>query len=200
MGRIKGPVVSLPQFMQDKKPYNNVPNIGQWFADLGYRASQVPGWDSRMIDLDQAAESTAYCEDYLDRLQTMGLELAKVAGYLPGQVLAVHPAYEVMFEGFHPPKLTGNTRTEWAQDQLKKCILASEKLGPRNVPVLSGGFAWQMVHPWPQHPEGIIEEAFRELAERWWPILDMTADRGRVIGFELHPGSDVFDGKHIKCF
>ena len=35
----------------------------------------------------------------------MGLEATEIAGYLAGQVLAVHPAYEVMFEAFHPPGL-----------------------------------------------------------------------------------------------
>ena len=200
MGKIKGPAVFLAQFLQDNEPYDNLQNIGQWFAGLGYRAVQIPGWDARVIDLDQAAESTGYCEEYLGTLRSMGLALTEVAGYLQGQVLAVHPAYEVIFEGFHPPGLTATARTEWATDQLKKCILASEKLGPSNIPVLSGGFAWQMVYPWPQRPEGIIREAFAELAKRWRPLLDLAADKGRVFGFELHPGSDLFDGATFEMF
>ena len=123
-----------------------------------------------------------------------------MAGYLAGQVLATHPAYEVLFEGFHPKGLRGNARTEWASGELKKCILASANLNLRNIPVMSGGFAWQMMYPWPQRPKGIIEEAFKELAKRWRPLLDLAHDKGCVFGYELHPGSDVYDGATFEMF
>jgi sugar phosphate isomerase/epimerase len=105
-----------------------------------------------------------------------------------------------MFEGFHPKGLRGNARTEWASGELKKCIRASVNLGTRNIPVLSGGFAWHMVYPWPQRPTGIIEEAFKELAKRWRPLLDLARDSGCVFGYELHPGSDVYDGATYEMF
>ena len=67
-------------------------------------------------------------------------------------------------------------------------------MGTDVIPVLSGGFAWHMVYPWPQRPDGIIDEAFTELARRWKPLMDMAAENGKVFAFELHPGSDVYDG------
>ena len=160
--------------MRDEEPYNNINNIGRWAADLGYKGIQIPGWDPRAIDLDKAAESKAYCDDYRGLLQDMGLEATEVTGYLAGQVLAVHPAYEIMFEAFHPPGLRGNERTEWAAGELKKCIYASVNMGTSVIPVLSGGFAWHTIYPWPQRPDGIIQEAFRELARRWRPLLDLA--------------------------
>ncbi len=105
-----------------------------------------------------------------------------------------------MFEVFHPPGLRGQARTEWAAEQLRKCILASVNMGTHCVPVLSGGFAWHMVYPWPQRPQGIIADAFRELALRWRPLLDLAHEHGRVFGFELHPGSDLFDGATYEIF
>ena len=194
MAGIKGPAIFLAQFLRDDPPYDCLENIGKWVAGLGYKGVQIPGWDPRTIDLDQAAESKSYCEDYQAKLKAMGLVATEIAGYLQGQVLAMHPAYEVGFEAFHPPGLKGDERTEWAAGELKKCILASENLGLRNVPVLSGAFAWHMIYPWPQRPDGIIEEAFKELARRWRPLLDMAHERGCVLGYELHPGSDVYDG------
>src|SRR5439155_10293917 len=118
-------------------------------------------WDRRTIDLDQAATSQAYCDDYRAQLQGLGLEVTELAGYLQGQVLAVHPAYETLFQGFHPPGLTGAARTEWAAGELRKCLRASARLGLRSVPVLSGAFAWHLMYPWPQRPPGLIEEAFK---------------------------------------
>ena len=154
---MKGPAIFLAQFMRDEEPYNSMENIGKWVAGLGYKGIQIPAWDERVINLDQAAVSKTYCDDFKGKLQEMGLEPTELAAYLAGQVLAVHPAYEIMFEAFHPPGLKGNARTEWATEELKKTIHASVNMGTEVIPVLSGGFAWQMVYPWPQRPEGIIE-------------------------------------------
>ena len=200
MSKIKGPAIFLAQFMRDEPPYDKIENIGPWVAGLGYKGVQIPGWDGRVIDIDKAAESKSYCDDYTARLAAMGLEPTEVGAYLAGQVLAIHPAYDVGFTGFHPPGLSGNARTEWAAGELKKCILASEHLGLRNIPVLSGGFMWHLMYPWPQRPPGVVEEGFKELARRWRPLLDMARDKGRVFGYELHPGSDVYDGATFELF
>jgi len=200
MANIKGPAIFLAQFLRDQPPFNNLKNIGKWFAGLGYKGVQIPGWDGRVIDIDKAAQSKAYCDDYKGTLREMGIEATEVAGYLAGQVLAIHPAYEVGFEGFHPKGLRGNARTEWAAGELKKCIAASANFGLRNIPVLSGGFAWHMMYPWPQRAPGIIDEAFKELAKRWRPLLDLARDKGCVFGYELHPGSDIYDGATFEMF
>jgi sugar phosphate isomerase/epimerase len=198
--RIQGPAIFLAQFLRDEPPYDNIQSIGQWVAGLGYKGVQIPAWDRRVIDLDRAAESRAYCDDYRGLLRGMGLEITELAGYLQGQVLAVHPAYEVLFEGFHPPGLRGKARTEWAAGELRKCIAASANLGLRNVPVLSGAFAWHLMYPWPQRPPGLIQEAFAELTRRWRPLLDLASEKGLVFGYELHPGSDVYDGATFEMF
>lgn len=200
MPNIQGPAVFLAQFLRDQPPFDKLENIGPWFARLGFKGVQLPGWDPRVIDLEQAAASRAYCDDFHAKLRGMGLVATELAGYLAGQVLAVHPAYEVMFEGFHPPGLRGTERTEWATDQLQQCIRASVNLGLATIPTLSGGFAWHTVYPWPQRPAGIIDEAFRELATRWRPLLDMARDHGQVFAYELHPGSDLYDGATFEMF
>ena len=46
----------------------------------------------------------------------------------------------------------------------------------------------------------MIEEAFSELGRRWRPILDYYKDHGVGIGFEIHPGEDVFDGATYEMF
>jgi len=200
MGKMQGPAVFLAQFLRNQPPFDNLKNIGKWFAQLGYKGVQIPSWDKRVFDLDKAAASKTYCDEYRGTLGELGLQPTEVGGFLQGQVLATHPAYEVMFEAFHPPGLRGNARTEWAAGQLKKCVLASANLGTRNIPVLSGGFAWHLVYPWPQRPTGIIDEAFRELARRWRPLLDLAQEKGCVFGYEFHPGSDIYDGATYEMF
>ncbi|MDB5338355.1 MAG: sugar phosphate isomerase/epimerase [Planctomycetaceae bacterium] len=200
MSKIQGPAVFLAQFLRDEPPFNSLKTIADWFAKLGYKGLQIPAWDPRVIDLDLAASSKTYCDNYRGELAEMGLQVTEIAGYLQGQVLAVHPAYEQLFAGFHPAGLSGSARTEWATGELKKCILASANLGTQNIPVLSGGFAWHLVYPWPQRPPGLIEEAFGELAKRWRPLLDLAEEHGCKFGYELHPGSDLYDGATFEMF
>jgi len=200
MSRIEGPGIFLAQFLRDEKPYNNLSNIGQWVADLGYKGVQIPTWDSRVIDLDKAAESKTYCDDLKGTLKQIGLEITELSAHLQGQVLAIHPAYEVAFQPFYPEGLEGNARAEWAAGELKKAVAASANLGLKSVPVLSGGFAWHMMYPWPQRPAGLVEEAFKELHKRWKPVLDLARENGIAISFELHPGSDLFDGATFETF
>ena len=200
MRKINGPGIFILQFLQDDEPYNNLENIGKWAAGLGYKGVQIPTWDSRVIDLDKAAESKSYCEDYKGKLNDMGLEITELAAHLQGQVLAFHPAYEIGFQPFYPAGLKDKERVEWATDQLQKSVIASANLGKTSVPVMSGGFAWPMIYPWPQRPEGLIEGAFKELYKRWKSILDLAQDRGVVIAFELHPGSDIYDGATYEMF
>lgn len=200
MSKIEGPGIFLAQFLRDEKPYNNLLNIGQWVAGLGYKGVQIPTWDSRVIDLGKAAESKTYCDDLKGTLKQIGLEITELSAHLQGQVLAIHPAYEVAFQPFYPVGLRGNERAEWASGELKKAVAASANLGLKSVPVLSGGFAWHMMYPWPQRPSGLIEEAFKELHKRWKPIMDMAEDSGIAISFELHPGSDLFDGATFEMF
>ncbi|MBN2001435.1 sugar phosphate isomerase/epimerase [candidate division KSB1 bacterium] len=200
MAKIKGPGIFLAQFLRDEKPYDNLKNISKWVAGLGYKGVQIPTWDSRVIDLDKAAGSKSYCDEMKGMLAENGVEITELSAHLQGQVLAMNKVYEVAFEGFYPAGMRGKERTEWATDQLKKAVKASVNCGVNAVPVLAGGFAWHMVYPWPQRPEGLIDEAMKEMNRRWGPVLDFARDNGVDICYELHPGSDMFDGATYEMF
>jgi sugar phosphate isomerase/epimerase len=200
MSKIQGPGIFLAQFLRDHEPYDNLKNIGSWVASLGYKGVQIPTWDKRVIDLDKAAESKTYCEDLQASLDKIGLQVTELAAHLQGQVLAIHSAYETAFGAFYPSGLDDAGRVEWATAELIKSVKASANMGLKAVPVLSGGLAWHMIYPWPQRPAGLIDMAFKELYRRWKPVLDAAQDAGITIAFELHPGSDIYDGATFETF
>jgi len=200
MKTIKGPAIFLAQFVRPEAPYNNLDNLSAWAAGLGYKGVQIPTWEASLIDLNLAASSKTYCEEIKGKLDSKGISVVELAAYLQGQVIAMHPAYETMFDAFYPVGLTPKARTEWATGQLMMTIRASANFGTNNISVLSGGFAWHTVYPWPQRPDGLIREAFTELVARWKPILNFAHENGITIGFELHPGSDLFDGATYELF
>jgi len=194
---IKGPGILISQFMTDKPPRDNLENISTWAAELGYKGLQM---GANMIDLDKAAESKTYCDEWAGKLKEKGLEVIDFHGGRYGQMLAFNPAYDDLFANFHPKGLKGKELTEWATGEFMKTIKASKNLGLKGVASLSGGFAWIMVYPWPQRPKGIIETSFKELVRRWKPILDFAHENGITINYELHPACDCFDGATFDMF
>ncbi len=201
MNRIKGPAIFLAQFVREKSPFQTLPEIAGWAKKLGYTGIQIPVWeDPRFIDLRQAAESQSYCDDWRENLDTIGIEPTELNASLAGQVMAIHPAYETAFQAFYPKGLNDQARVEWARQQLRLTLLASAHLGLNTVPTLSGGLAWHLAYPWPQRPKGLVQEGMKELTRRWLPLLNLAAELGQTLAFELHPGSDLFDGHTWEMF
>jgi sugar phosphate isomerase/epimerase len=202
MRTMKGPGLLIAQLAADRPPFNSLKAIGQWAAGLGYKGLQLPATDARFIDVARCAESQTYADEITGTLAECGLSVTELATALQGQLVAVHPAYDVMFDGFAAPEVRGNpsARQAWAVDQMKLSARASRRLGLKAAQCFTGSLGWPYVYPWPQRPAGLIEEVFAELARRWRPILDAFDAEGVDIAFELHPGEDVFDGETFEAF
>jgi sugar phosphate isomerase/epimerase len=202
MKTIKGPAIFLAQFMGDEAPFNSLDGICAYMADLGYKGVQIPTWEDRLIDLQQAAESKTYCDELKGKVAAHGLEITELATHLQGQLVAVHPVYDSMFDAFAPTHLHGNSkgRTEWAVQQLKWAAKASRNLGLDTHVSFSGALLWPFMYPWPQRPAGLVEMGFDELAKRWKPILDAYEEQGVDLCYELHPGEDIHDGDSFEQF
>ncbi|MCZ4431525.1 sugar phosphate isomerase/epimerase [Agrobacterium sp. SOY23] len=201
MKTIKGPAIFLAQFAGDEAPFDTLDNLGQWAASLGYKGIQVPT-DPKLFDLEKAAASKAYCDDIKGRLAEIGVEITELSTHIQGQLVAVHPVYDEMFDGFAPAELRGKpqARQEWAVKQLKCAAKASQHLGLKSHATFSGALAWPFVYPWPQRPAGLVEMAFAELGKRWTPILDAFEENGVDLCYELHPGEDLHDGVTFERF
>ena len=199
---MKGPGIFLAQFMGDQPPFNSLSNICRYVAGLGYKGVQIPTWDSRCVDLVRLAESRDYADEIRGVVSEAGLEITELASHLQGQLVAVHPAYDSMFDGFAPHEVRNNpsARTQWAVEQMKLNARASRNLGLTAHPTFSGAFLWPFMYPWPQRPSGLVEAGFAELGKRWKPILDVFDENGVDACYELHPGEDLHDGLTFEMF
>ena len=202
MKTIKGPAIFLAQFMGDEPPFNSLDSICEWVASLGYKGIQIPTWESALIDLQKAAESKDYCDELKGKVAEHGLEITELSTHLQGQLVAVHPAYDKMFDGFAADSVKNNpkARTEWAVQQVKWAGSASKNLGIKAHATFSGALLWPMMYPWPQRPDGLVDLGFEELAKRWKPILDHFDDCGVDVCYEVHPGEDLHDGISYEMF
>ncbi|MGH9743079.1 MAG: sugar phosphate isomerase/epimerase family protein [Candidatus Acidiferrum sp.] len=192
----------LAQFSGDTPPFNTFDSICAWATGLGFVAVQIPSWDARLFDLKRAAESSAYCDDLHAIAARHKLAISELSTHLQGQLVACHPAYDTMFDGFAPKNLHGHPqqRQAWAVEQLLQAARASANLGLKAHVTFSGAFAWPYIYPWPQRPAGLIETAFDELAKRWLPILDAFDQASVDLCYEIHPGEDLHDGATFEMF
>jgi sugar phosphate isomerase/epimerase len=202
MKTIKGPGIFLAQFAGDEAPFNTLAGMAQWAAGLGYVGIQIPSWDRRLFNLERAAESKAYCDEVLGVAAQAGLAITELSTHLQGQLVASHPAFDTLLDAFAPAELAGNAkgRRDWAIQQLQWAAKASRNLGLNAHATFSGALAWPFFYPWPQRPAGLIDEAFKELARLWTPILNAFDENGVDVCYELHPGEDLHDGATFERF
>ncbi|MDB5190993.1 MAG: endonuclease 2 domain protein [Segetibacter sp.] len=202
MKTIKGPAIFLAQFLSDEPPFNDLKSICKWAKGLGYVGVQIPTNDSRCIDLVKAAESKTYADELNGLINECGLEITELSTHLQGQLVAVNPAYDTLFDGFAPEVVKGNpkARTAWATEQLKLAAKASKNLGLNACATFSGSLLWPIIYPWPQRPVGLIDGGFEELAKRWLPILNTYEECGINLCYEIHPGEDLHDGITYEMF
>jgi sugar phosphate isomerase/epimerase len=199
---MKGPGLFLAQFAGADAPFDTLENITKWAAGLGYKGVQIPTFVTHLFDLDKAYESDAYIDEVKGICANAGVEITELSTHLQGQLVAVNPAYDISFDAFAPKHVHGDpkARQAWAVDQMKKAAVVSRKFGLDNSVSFTGSLAFPYLYPWPQRPEGLIEETFAELGRRWKPILDVYEDNGVNVGYEIHPGEDVFDGATFEMF
>ncbi len=202
MKTIQGPAIFLAQFLGDTAPFDTLDNICRWAASLGFKGIQIPSWDMRCIDLQKAAASQDYCDELRGRVESHGLQITELSTHLQGQLIACHPAYDPLFDGFAPGWVRGNpeARRHWAIEHLTWAAEASLRLGLKAHATFSGSLLWPYVHPWPQRPAGLVETGFAELAKRWLPLLNKFDECGVDVCFELHPGEDLHDGATFERF
>ena len=202
MRTIKGPAIFLAQFVGDKAPFDTLDNLCKWAASLGYKGVQIPTWETHLIDLKKAANSKTYCDELKGRVAAHGLKITELSTHLQGQLVAVHPAYDTLFDNFAPKEVHNNpkARTRWAVQQLKWAAKASRNLGIKVHVTFSGALLWPFVYPWPQRPQGLVEAGFKELAKRWLPILNAFDKSGVDLCYELHPNEDLHDGITFERF
>jgi sugar phosphate isomerase/epimerase len=202
MKTIQGPAIFLAQFYGDKAPFDTIDNICQWAASLGFRGVQIPTWDTKYFNLERVATDKVYAKEYKAKINSYGLEITELSTHLQGQLIAVNPAYDLLFDGFAPEACKNNpkARYEWAVQQLKWAAKASENLGLKAHATFSGSLLWHTVYPWPQRPAGLVDEGFTELAKRWTPILNEFDNSGVDLCYEVHAGEDLHDGVSYEMF
>ncbi|SEM62673.1 Sugar phosphate isomerase/epimerase [bacterium A37T11] len=202
MKTIQGPGIFLAQFLGDTPPFDTLNHICAWAASIGFKGVQIPTWATSYFDVQKAAESKTYADEINGLVASHGLTITELSSHIIGQLVAVNPAYDQLFDSFAPESYHNDpkARQAWAVQHLKYAAKASQNLGLKAHGTFSGSLMWHTVYPWPQRPAGLVNDGFTELANRWLPILDAFDEAGIDLCYEIHPGEDLHDGITYEMF
>lgn len=179
---------------------------GQW-ADLplevlvekakgwGFDGLELACWGDH-FEVDKALESDGYVRRKRELLEANGLRVVAISNHLVGQAVADRMIDE-RHQGILPPRVWGDGSAEGvrqrAAEEMKKTALAAAAFGVKIVNGFTGSPIWHVLAMFPPVPPKMIEDGYREFADRWNPILDEFDRAGVRFALEVHPSEIAYD-------
>ncbi len=176
---------------------------GQW-ADLdietmcqkaisfGFDGLELGCWGDH-FEVEKA--DAAYCEARRQLLEAHNLQLYSISNHLAGQ--AVCDNIDDRHKAILPGYVWGDGDPEGvrrrAADEMVATAEAAKHLGVEVVNGFTGSSIWHLLYSFPPVLPAMIDNGFRDFAERWRPILDEFQSRGIRFALEVHPTEIAFD-------
>ncbi|GAB5519691.1 MAG: sugar phosphate isomerase/epimerase [Rhodothermales bacterium] len=163
-------------------------------ASWGYDGLELACWGDH-FDVTQALEDDSYCQGRHDLLAKFGLKVWAISTHLVGQ--AVCDNIDARHKQILPPHIWGDGDPDGvnqrAAEEVANTAQAAAKLGVGVVNGFTGSRIWPYLYSFPPNTPGLIEDGFKDFADRWNPILDVFDEVGVKFGLEVHPTEIAFD-------
>ncbi|MBO0847966.1 MAG: sugar phosphate isomerase/epimerase [Pseudonocardia sp.] len=173
-------------------PFEEVARLaGEW----GYDGLEIACWGDH-LDPWAAAEDDAYVRERHDILEKYGLGVHAISNHLTGQAVCDDPIDE-RHRAILPPRVWGDGSAEGvrarAAEAMKVTARAAARMGVSTVVGFTGSKIWKTVAMFPPVPAAMIEDGYRDFADRWNPILDVFDEVGVRFAHEVHPSEIAYD-------
>ena len=176
---------------------------GQW-ADLsfeeicqkahsfGYEGLEIACWGDH-FDVELATDE--YCRDKLAILEKYNLKVFAMSNHLVGQ--AVCDNIDSRHKSILPPSVWGDGEAEGvrqrAAETMKKTADAAKKMGVKIITGFTGSSIWHLLYSFPPVTQEMIDNGYKDFANRWTPIMDHYHKLGIKFALEAHPTEIAFD-------
>jgi sugar phosphate isomerase/epimerase len=163
-------------------------------SDFGYQGVELACWGDH-FEVNKAASDPNYCGAKRDLLDRYDLQCHAISSHLVGQ--AVCDRIDARHKAILPPYVWGDGDpagvNRRAAEDMKNAARAAQQLGVGVVNGFTGSSIWPFLYSFPPVPESMIEEGYRQFADRWNPILDVFGECGVRFALEVHPTEIAFD-------
>ncbi|MEX2306404.1 MAG: sugar phosphate isomerase/epimerase [Pirellulales bacterium] len=163
-------------------------------SDFGYQGLELACWGDH-FEVNKAAADSSYASAKRDLLDRYDLQCHAISSHLVGQ--AVCDRIDQRHRAILPPHVWGDGDpagvNRRAAEDMKNAARAAQQLGVGIVNGFTGSSIWHLLYSFPPVPDSMIEEGYRQFAERWNPILDVFGECGVRFALEVHPTEIAFD-------
>ena len=145
--------------------------------------------------LDISKLSQEYCDSIKSTLAKYGLELYAISSHCVGQ--CVCDKIDSRHKTIVPAYIWGDGDPEGvrqrATEEMIKTGEAARMLGVDTVIGFTGSPIWHLLYSFPPVSPDEIKAGFKEVADRFKPILDSYQSKGIKFALEVHPTEIAFD-------
>jgi len=160
--------------------------------EFGYDGLELACTDNH---LDIGKLSQDYCDGIKKTLDSFDLELFAISNHLAGQ--CVCDLIDYRHKSILPPRLWGDGDPEGVRQRAAAEMIhtgeAAKMLGINTINGFTGSPVWHLLYSFPPVSPDVIKDGFKEVAERFKPILDFYQENGLKFGLEVHPTEIAFD-------
>ncbi len=161
---------------------------------FGFDGLELACWGDH-FEVHRAMTSDDYCSQKRHFLNEMGLACHAISAHLVGQ--AVCDTIDIRHKSILPDYIWGDGNpagvNERAIEEMKQTARAAERFGVNVVNGFTGSSIWHLNYSFPPVPESMINDGFKQFADRWNPILDVFREMGVRFALEVHPTEIAFD-------
>jgi sugar phosphate isomerase/epimerase len=164
-------------------------------AEWGFDGLELACWGDH-FEIDKALEDDGYVRRKRELLERHGLQCVAISTHLVGQAVA-DKIIDERHKGIVPPRIWGDGDPEGvrqrAAEDVKNAARAAAAFGVKIVNGFTGSPIWHVLAMFPPVPPQMIEDGYKEFADRWNPILDVFDEVGVKFALEVHPGEIAYD-------
>ena len=165
--------------------------VGEW----GFDGLELACWGDH-FEVDKALEDDGYIQSRWDILNKYNLKCLAISTHLVGQCVG-DEIIDERHKGILPPQIWGDGDPEGvrgrAAEEVKNTARAAAKFGVKVVNGFVGSKIWHVLAMFPPVPPEMIEEGYKDFADRWNPIIDVFDEVGVKFALEVHPGEIAYD-------
>ena len=163
--------------------------------EWGFNGLELACWGVH-VDVQKAMESDGYVRELRELLEANELSLVALAAHLTGQAVA-DKIIDERHKGILPARIWGDGDPEGvrkrAAEDVKNAARAAAAFGVTVVNGFTGSPIWHTLAMFPPVPPQMIEDGYKEFADRWNPILDVFDEVGVKFSLEVHPSEIAYD-------
>lgn len=168
--------------------------LAQKASEWGYQGLELC-CGSDHFQVQRALSEPDYCQNLMDLLARYDLTVPVLGCHRVSQ--AVCDRVDQRHQGLLPDYVWGDGNpqevSQRAAEEMLATVQAAQKMGISTLVGFTGSALGTVAAGFPPPTPDMVAGAFRDLAARWNPILDLCRDCGLRFALEVQPGQLAFD-------